>query len=71
MTEPRTAVGKETREVVDIQRRGRNEASSAEANASTRTTETATTAGLAPMGVVRAAQSTKMGAKIPTPAATV
>ena len=71
MTEPRTAVGKETRNVVDIQRRGRNEASSAEANASARTTETAITAGLAPMGVVRAAQSRKMGAKIPTAAATV
>jgi len=71
MTEPRTAIGRETREVVDIQCRGRNEASNAEVNASARTTETATTTGLAPMGVVRATQSTKMGAKIPTPTATV
>jgi hypothetical protein len=68
--EPRAAIGKETREVVDIQRRGRNEASNADVNASARTTETATTTGLAPMGVVRAAQSTKMGANVPTPTAT-
>jgi len=59
------------RQAVDIQCRGRNEASNAEVSASPRTTETATSTGLAPMGVVRAAQSTKMGAKIPAPAATV
>jgi hypothetical protein len=63
--EPNRVVGRETREVVDIQCRGRNEASNAEVKASARTTETATTTGLAPMGAVRAAQSMKMAAKIP------
>ncbi len=71
MTEPRTAIGRETREMVDIQCRGRNEASNAEVNASANTTETATATGLAPMGVVRATQNTKIGAKNPTPTATV
>jgi hypothetical protein len=71
MMEPRRAIGKETREVVIIQRRGRNEANNAEVNASARTTEAATTAGLAPRGAVLAAQSTKKGAKIPTATAAV
>jgi len=69
--EPRTAIGREIREVVNIQRRGRNEANNAEVNASARTTEAATTAGLAPRGAVLAAQSTKKGAKIPTVTAAV
>jgi hypothetical protein len=69
--EPRRAIGKEIREEVGIQCRGRNEASNAEVNASARTTETATTIGLAPMGAVRAAQSTKIGARLPTATATV
>ncbi len=69
--EPRSAIGRETSEVVIIQRRGRNEANNAEVNASARTTETTTTTGLAPRGAVLAAQSTKKGAKIPTATAAV
>jgi hypothetical protein len=71
MIEPRSAIGRETREVVIIQRRGRSEANNAEANASTRTTEAATNIGLAPGGAVLAAQRTRKGAKIPTAAAAV
>jgi hypothetical protein len=71
MTEPRTAIGRETREEVMIQRRGSNEANNAEANASARMVEAAINAGLAPRGAALAAQSTKKGAKIPTARAAV
>ena len=71
MTQPRTAIGSETSEVVTIQRRGRSEANNAEANASARTTEAATITGLAPGGAVLATQSTNQGAKIPTATAAV
>jgi len=71
MAEPRRAIGRETRDVMTIQRRGRNDANNAEADASARTTEAATNTGLAPSGAVLAAQSTKTGAKIPIAAAAV
>jgi len=71
MAEPRRAIGRETRDVMTIQRRGRNEANNADVNASARTTEPTTTTGLAPRGAVLAAQSTKTGAKIPIAAAAV